>query len=246
MPLDLATARAELDDARATLATLQEQVRNGDDTVTAQQLADQRELIEYAALRVTAAQRAEQQAAADDLDARATAVGDAVRDLVAEDSTAPLVTAVQAVISAVQGLAAAADERETRIRKVASAGESMNAELGWSPRNPWPSRQYGFLAQTTPPVNVVAVDTGRAVATPLGELLGAAVASALVGRSGALSTAAQLMSGVPEGVARVSAGVPGLADALRLTAEQWQALDERARSQATQQGRTPASAEVAA
>jgi multidrug efflux pump subunit AcrA (membrane-fusion protein) len=244
MPRDLATAQAELDEARATLATLQEQVRDGDETVTAQQLADQRELISLAELRVTAAERAEKQAAADDLDARATAVGDAVRDLVGEDSTAPLVTAVQAVMDAVAGLATAASTREAEIREVAAAAESMNAELGWSPNNPLPSDRYGFRGQaSTFPVSVMALGQGRAVATPVGELLGIALCAALVGQPDARRSAAEMMRGLQAGVQGRAAGVPGLPEALRLTAEEWQQLGERGRYEATEQGRRPAPAE---
>lgn len=240
MPLDLATAQQELDDARATLATLEEQVRDGDEDITAQQLADQKELIGLAELRVTAAERAEQQATAADLEARALAVRDDVRDLIAEDSTAALVTAVQGVMTAVAALVSAAGSRETAIREVAAAAESMNAELGADSDEPWPTSRYGFRGSASNlPITVVALGRGRAVATPVGELLGVALAAALAGQYETRRRAAALMTGVQTAVQGTAAVVPGLPSALRLTTQQWAALDTRARYEATEQGRKP-------
>ncbi|MFH9038973.1 hypothetical protein ACH4FA_06355 [Streptomyces sp. NPDC017966] len=239
MPLDLVTAQQQLDDARATLATLQEQVRDGDASVTPEQLADQRHLIEYAQLRVTAAQRAEQEAAAAALDARARATGDRVYDLVTTDSTAPLTDAVRAVIDAVTALVQAADKREATIREVAAEATNMNGELGAGPGNHWPTRRYGYMAQVTPPVSVSTIEEGTARAVPAGELLGVALAAALVDRADVRQQAAQTASAIPEAVAHSIAGVPGLAAALRYTPEEWQTLDERARYEASAQGRRP-------
>ncbi|WP_435272204.1 hypothetical protein [Streptomyces parvulus] len=240
MPLDLATAQQELDDARATLATLQEQVRNGDEDVTAQQLADQRELIGLAELRVEAAQRAETQAAAADQEARALAIRDDIRDLVAEDSTASLLTAVQGVMTAVAALVTAAGARETAIRETAAAAESMNAELGWTPGNMPATDAYGFRGSASNfPITIVALGQGRVVATPVGELLGVALSAALVGRSGDRRRAAEAMTGTQGAVQGTAAGVPGLPAALRLTSQQWAALDTSARYEATEQGRRP-------
>ncbi|MEU8891143.1 hypothetical protein [Streptomyces sp. NPDC048442] len=235
----LDTARTEAQQARALVDALAEQVRSGDETVTAEQISTQRELADMADLRVTAAERKLTAAVDADLDARATATGDNIRALVAEDSTQPLITAVKAVMTAVQTLVQAAAAREATIREAAHEGASLNRELGWSPDDPWPSRQYGFMAQSTEPVNVLAVDQGRAVATPAGELLGIALAAALVGQDGARTTAADLMTSMPGAVPNRAVGVPGLVDALRLSPEEWQALDARARSDAHGQGRQP-------
>ncbi|MFJ9217876.1 hypothetical protein ACIRJL_17190 [Streptomyces sp. NPDC102383] len=240
MPLDLTTAQQELDEARALLATLQEQVRDGDDTVTAQQLADQKELIALAELRVTAAERAEKQAAADDLAARATAVGQQVRDLVSEDSTASLVSAVQAVMTAVDTLVSAASARQAAIVEVATAAETMNAELGGSRDDPWPSAAYGFRGSASNyPAGVTALGQGRAFATPVGELLGVALSAALVGRREDRRRAAEMMAGIQTTVQGKAAGVPGLSSALRLTSQQWAALGTVARYESTEQGRRP-------
>lgn len=235
----LDTARREADEARTLADELADRVRDGDTEVTAEQLGAQRQLAELAKLRVEAAERKLQAASAADLDARAKDTAKRVRALVADDSAEPLVDAARAVMDAVHDLVSVAAEREAAIREVAVDGQNMNDALGANTADPWPSRRYGFLAQSSPPVNVTAVGEGRAVAVPVGDLLGAVVSAALLGRSDARNTAARIMVGIPESIARVTAGVPGLADALRITPERWQTLNQQARYEATQQGRRP-------
>ncbi|GHH38194.1 hypothetical protein [Streptomyces candidus] len=242
----LDTARTEAEQARALVEALAEQVRSGDETVTAEQIGEQRELADLADLRVTAAERKLTSAVAADLDARASAAGDNIRALVAEDSTEPLITAVKGVMAAVEALVQAAANREATIHETAAAGVALNGELGWSPDTPWPSDRYGFRAQNTSPVSVMALRQGRAVATPAGELLGIALAAALVGQSGIRQMAADLMTTMPGAVPNRADGVPGLMDALRYTPQEWQALGQAARGEAYGQNRQPITQEASA
>ncbi|WP_406469050.1 hypothetical protein OH738_18130 [Streptomyces hirsutus] len=215
MPLDLATAQAELDDARAILATLQEQVRNGNQDITPQQLADQRELIAFAELRITAAERAERAAAAEALTARAEAVGARARTLVEEDSTEPITTAVRAVIASVRDLLTAAADRHATIHEVAVEGVRLNEELGRSDNDAWPSRAYGFMAQTHPTASVTAMGAGRAEAVAAHRLLVVAIAAALEDQAGMRSQVARELTGTRDGLAHLAQLTPGVAEALR-------------------------------
>jgi hypothetical protein len=49
-----------------------------------------------------------------------------------------------------------------------------------------------------------------------------------------------VLTATPQRVAAIAADVPGLADALRYTPEEWQKLNQRARYSASLQGRRPA------
>lgn len=249
MPRDALTpgkAREQLDTARreareaATLGEeLRERVRSGED-ITAAQLAAQDQLAELAQLRITAAERKLAEAQKADLDARATAIRDDVRDLIDEDSTAAIVTAARGVMTAVAALVSASATREAAIREVATAAESMNAELGWTPGNMPATDRYGFRGQaSTLPISAMSLGEGRVVAVPVGEVLGAALSAVLVGQSEERHRAREILGFPGENTKRVLEGVPGLADALRFTAEEWQALDQRARYEASQQGRRP-------
>ncbi|AWT43191.1 MULTISPECIES: hypothetical protein [Streptomyces] len=234
----LETARREAADARQLADELADRVRDGDIDVTADQLGTQRQLAELAELRIEAAERKLQAALAADREARAREVGDRVRALVADDSTVPLIDAVRAVMAAVDGLVHVAAERDAAIREVAAEGARVNDELGPDQANPWPSERFGFRAGTNP-VGVTAMGQGRAYPISAGELLGTALAAALVGKSEVQRAAASKLTGIPEGVGNTVASVPGLADALRLTPEEWQTLDGRTRYEATAQGRRP-------
>ncbi|MFF9215504.1 hypothetical protein [Streptomyces viridosporus] len=245
MPLDLPTAQSELDDARAVLAALEEQVRDGGD-VTPQQLADQRELIAFAELRVEAAERAEKKAAAEALDARARAAGEHARTLVAEDATEPLIDAAKAVMDAVRDLMQVAGERNATIRQVAAEGARVNEELGSGPGRPWPTDKYGYRASTNPG-SVRVRGEGHATVVPGGRILGVALAAALVGQPDARRSVLDYVGGIPAMVAKVATtDLPGLADALRLSPEEWEAIDPRFRYEASAQGRRPVSEEVPA
>ncbi|MCB5166041.1 hypothetical protein LG634_14495 [Streptomyces bambusae] len=235
----LATARTEADQARELVEALAERVRGGDQAVTAEQIGGQRQLAELAGLRVEAAERKLATAVAADRDARARAIGDRVRDLVAADSTAPLIDAVKAVMGAVAALVDVASERRELIRATAVEGVAMNDELGRSQSDPWPSRAYGFMAQTTGGINVVAVDRGHVQAFQVGDLLGVALAAALAGQTDACRQLAHMVTTTPEAVEHTAKGVPGLAEALRCTREEYEGLARPAQLEAARQGRAP-------
>ncbi|GAA1557081.1 hypothetical protein GCM10009731_09300 [Streptomyces globosus] len=240
----LETARTEAEQAREVVELLAERVRDGAADVTAEELASRRGLAELAELRVTAAERKLAAALAADLDARARAMGDRIRALVDEDTTAPLIDAVRAVMAAVQDLAAAAADRTGKIRTAAMDGVALNDELGRSQDNPFPSRTYGYMAQSSPSATITALDGGSATAFPVGNLLGLALAAALPGDHDVRRSLVETLTRPPEGIEHLARGVPGLPEALRIDRETWETLPPAAQREAARQGRQPAAPAV--
>lgn len=83
---DLATARQEAAEAEQLVAALEERVRDGDAKVKPAQLAEQRELARFAALRVEAAHRKVQRTAEEQAQAARDRYAEGIRDLVASDA----------------------------------------------------------------------------------------------------------------------------------------------------------------
>ncbi|MEV6752374.1 hypothetical protein [Streptomyces sp. NPDC051214] len=235
----LDTARREATEAAALIDTLAERVREGDSEITGEQMAGQKQLAELAELRVTAAERKLAEAQRVDLDARARAVGDRARTLVADDSTEGIVDAAGDVLEAATRLLALSAARDATIREVANDAVAMNEQLGRSDRNPWPSRDYGFMGQNFPPVGVTAVGQGRAEAVHAGAVLGAILAAALAGQSEAQRRASEILGLRGESTKRVLDSVPGLAAALRYDRAAWDKLPQDVRNEAARQGRQP-------
>ena len=245
----LETARSEAAEAHATVEALTERVREGDEHVTPEELAGQRSLADLAALRVEAAERKLTAAIDADRDARARATAAAVRELVDADDTQPLVDALRDAAAAVARLADLANARAARIRAVASDAVGINAELkDAGATGPWPSDAYGFRGQTVP-ASVTACGKGgrRADAVPAGRL--AAVALVLgLGNDRQMEADARetLTAPTDRVIARVAGEVPGLADALTASPEEWQAASEDGRYRLAMQGRQPQPSETGA
>jgi hypothetical protein len=235
----LDTARHEAREAAGLVDSLAERVRDGDAEVTAEQMASQKQLAELAELRVTGAERKLDAAQEADLDARARAVADRARALVGDDSTDAIVAAAGAVVEATRLLIAASADRDEKIRKVADDAVRINEELGRSPDNPWPSRDYGFLGQNFPPVGITAVGQGRAESLHAGAVLGAILAAALAGESETQRRAGEILGLAAESTQRILGSVPGLTAALRYDREEWDQLPPLVRSEAARQGRQP-------
>ncbi|MFJ7780088.1 hypothetical protein [Streptomyces yangpuensis] len=238
----LATARTEAAEAHATVEALAERVREGDDGVTPEQLASQRSLAELAGLRVEAAERKLAQAVTADLDARARTNAAAIRDLVGADDTQPLVDAVQAAAAALAHLTDMAAARAARIHAVASEAVGINAELraAFPDAGPWPSDAYGVRAQTSP-TSVTVVGEGRTAAVPPGRLAAIALALGITGNRGIEADAREALNATTDSlIQNIAREVPGLADALKVSAEDWAGLPEDLRYRLTQQGRNPA------
>ncbi|MEV7833011.1 hypothetical protein AB0P12_20710 [Streptomyces subrutilus] len=237
----LDTARTEAEQAHEVIDALTERVREGDEQVTAEQIAGQRQLAELAGLRVTAAERKLKAAVAADRDARAKAVATAARDLLDEDDTAPLIDAVQAAVVALEHLADLAAARTARIHDAARDAVAINEELrGADPdAGAWPTDAYGFRGQTFP-ASVMVRGEGRTAAVPPGRLAAVALALALTGDRQMGADARETLTAPTDLlVARVATELPGLAAALRVTAEEWQAAPQDTRYRLSQQGRGP-------
>ncbi|MEU3413748.1 hypothetical protein ABZ760_21175 [Streptomyces sp. NPDC006658] len=249
MPRDLATAQAELDEARATLATLQEQVREGDDTVTAQQLADQRELIAFAELRVEAAQRTETRIREDQRAALGAAAKQAAEHLISGAGMDEIADATRAAVDALAHLAALANKRNAQIAEIGARLLQLDNDLqaAGEVSGPWGSKRYGVWGDRT---RVVVPGVGDVVPIEVGALTVTAVVAGLgatpEGRQ-AQTEHAQRFHGMRDQVVRsLLDRHTQLADVLRVSGEEFAAADARGRYELSEQGRRPAAEEVPA
>jgi hypothetical protein len=239
----LDTARTEAEQAAELIEALAERVRGGDDDVTAEQIASQRQLAELAELRVTGAERKLAAAEATDRDARAKAIATAARKLISTDDTQPVIDAVRDAVAALEHLLAVAATRTARIHEVAEQAVRINEELKsvataaveaegkaelaegrgipiwYAADDPWPTTAYGFRAQTFP-AHVAVIGEGTAGAVRPGRMAAAVLALALDGnRSLAAETREVFNAPFEHVIGRLQADVPGLAEALRQPVE---------------------------
>ncbi|MGW0774553.1 hypothetical protein ACWD01_13080 [Streptomyces sp. NPDC002835] len=237
----IATAQRELADAQQVLAALQERVREGDTDITPDQLAAQRELIGFAELRVEAAHRKHAAETTADRERRAQAAAQAGRDLLAADDTQPIIDAVRAAADALRHLVKVAADRNAAIGDAAQDLVAINAELknATADDHSWPIDQFGVRAMTSP-ASVIVLGEGSTRAVYPGRLAAAALHLALTGDKPEQEHARKFMSGLPNQViARIGEDIPGLADALRLTPEEWEAATPEQRRELTAQERRP-------
>ncbi|MET7711010.1 hypothetical protein [Streptomyces sp. NPDC005407] len=125
----LAAAKQEKTEAQQLGGALAERVRSGDPEVTPKQLAEAKQLAEFADLRITAAQRKLAEAEEADRRARAEEVAAEARDIATDDDLNELAPHVKAVVDAVAALTAVAAARDNRIRKAGYALRHINREL---------------------------------------------------------------------------------------------------------------------
>lgn len=159
----------ELDEARATLAALTERVRDGDENVTPEQLAAQRELIAFAELRFEAAQRKETRVRAEERAALAGAARDAAEQLLTGPGMDDIATATRAAVDALAHLARLVEDRNGRIAEIGTTLVQLDGDLqaAGEVAGPWGTRKFGVWGDR----EGVAVDgVGRAVVLPMGRL----------------------------------------------------------------------------
>ncbi|MFD6887147.1 hypothetical protein [Streptomyces sp. NPDC059957] len=239
----LATARTEAQQARTLVAALAERVREGDEKVTGEQILAQRQLAELAGLRVEAAERKLVAAENTDRDARAKAIAAAARKLISTDDMQPLHDAAKAAVEALKHLVDVTSTRTARIHEVAEQAVQINDEMKSVARaavaaagqaelaqgrgvpirttaeDAWPSGAYGFRGQAYP-AHVTVLGEGTAAAVRPGRMAAAVLALALNGDRSLAAEAREVFNAPFEHVIeRLQADVPGLADALRQSAE---------------------------
>lgn len=238
-------AEREAADAQRDLDALTERVRNGDQDVTPQQLAAQQQVVDFARLRVDAARRSAARLREEERQRLADHAKAAAAHLIANDGSAEIVAAVRAAAAAVAELRRAVDARNAKIAAVASnvaqLANSLTQEFGADGHESQKTRHYGVWGDAT---NIVVQDAGRASAVRAGNV---AAAAFLVGlgdddaATAAWEDAKALIGGLANlAINRVGQDVPGLADAWRLSPEEWAAASQRGRYRATEQGRRPA------
>ncbi|MEU8711675.1 hypothetical protein [Streptomyces sp. NPDC048663] len=237
----LLTARREASEAAALADQLADRVRDGDDTVTAEQLNSQRQLAELAELRITAAERKLNAARTVDLDARARTLADRIGELVDADSTEEISAAALDAYKAIRRLMDLTKDRDETIRAVASEVVQINTELMKTRRNdPWPTRTlYGFSGQERPLPSITRIGKGRVDPVRPGRVLGAVIAAALVDQPTVRTHVNETVRGADDHVAPLLSGLPSLLDALRYDRQTWNELPERVRAAAYRQGRRP-------
>jgi hypothetical protein len=244
MPRDLATAQAELDDARAVLATLEEQVREGGD-VTPKQLAEQRELISFAELRVEAAKRTETRFRENERAALAASAKQAAEQLIAGAGLDDIAQATRTAADAIAQLSALAQARNGQIAEIGTTLSRLDDDLATATdaeenAGPFASRKYGVWGDRQ---RVVVDGVGRVPVLDVGALTMTAVVAGLgVSPEGlaAQKQHADRFHGLRDQVMReLLEQYPQLAEALAVTREEFAAADVRGRYTLTQQGRRP-------
>lgn len=123
---EIADAEREHREATDLLAALQERVRASDPDVRPAELAEARELVEYARLRVDAAKRRAAQLAAEARHALYVEAGAVARALDLAD--APVVDAFTAALAAVRHLYRVADDRTRDLLAIAGQADAALAE----------------------------------------------------------------------------------------------------------------------
>lgn len=243
MPRDLATAEQELHEARTALEALNDRVRDGDDDVTPEQLATQRELISFAELRVEAAQRTETRIREEERAALAASAKQAAQSLINGSGMDEIAAAERAAVDAIAHLAAIANARNARIAEVGTTlvGLDEALELAGAGSAPGNTRRYGVWGGRD---HLVVENVGRVTALDVGVLTTAAVVAGLgvdpIGRD-AQNRHMKAFHGLRDQVVRnLLEAYPQLAEVLRVSAEEFEAADERGRYELSEQGRRPA------
>lgn len=242
MPRDLATAQAELAEAQDALETLQERVRDGDAEVTPEQLATQRELITFAELRVEAAQRTETRIREEERAALGAAAKEAAEALITGPGMDDIAAATRAVADALTNLAALAHGRNAQIVEVGTRLVQLDEDLKAAGvvTGPWGSKRYGVWGDRS---RLIIDGVGHAPRLDVGALSVAAVVAGLgvtpEGRQ-AQTEHAEQFHGLPNQVVRrLLEAYPQIAEALRVSPEEYAAADTRGRYALSEQGRRP-------
>ena len=240
--LNLATAQTELAEARTALDTLTERVREGDQDVTPEQLATQRELISFAELRVEAAQRTEIRIREEERAALAAAAKQAAEQLIAGSGMDEIAAAERAAVDAIAHLAALAHARNARIAEIGTTIVNLEdaMEVAGHGKAPGNMRHYGVWGGRD---RLVVLNVGRVSALDVGALTTAAVVAGLgvdpVGRD-AQKRHMNAFHGLRDQVVHnLLEAYPQLAEVLRVSAEQFAAADTKGRYDLVAQGRRP-------
>lgn len=125
----LSAAEQEKTEAEQLGRALAERVRSGDPGVTPKQLAEAKQLAEFAELRITAAQRKLAEAEEADRRARAEEVAAIARDIAGDDDPRELAACMRAVVEATAALVSVAAARAERIRKAGRTLRLIDQEL---------------------------------------------------------------------------------------------------------------------
>jgi hypothetical protein len=240
----LAAAEQDATDAQQLADQLAERVRQGDPDVTAQQLAAQRQIADFAQLRVTAAQRRYARVREDDRARLAESARTAAVHLLGEAGAADIVAATTAAAAAVAELRRVIDARNARLDQVAVTVSAIDSSLTEEGRTGgFLSRPYGVWGDRRA---IVVQSTGRVEQLSAGELAAAALVVGLgsdVDGYAEWSRARDLIGGLEsQAVKALGEKVPGLADAWRYDPERFAAARPEERHRAEQQGRLPAPA----
>ncbi|MFH8471974.1 hypothetical protein [Streptomyces sp. NPDC018000] len=144
---EVTTAEQEAAEAEQLLGALEERVRDGDDEVTPQQLAEQRELSGFAKLRAEAARRkAERAAAKAEEKRRADLVAQAVDLADGKGDRAPIAAKYDAALAAVAELVAAVEQHDQAVTK---AGRLLR-EAGCGPSFEYVQVDHGEYVTNQP------------------------------------------------------------------------------------------------
>lgn len=237
-------AEKEAADAQHDLAALTERVRNGDQDVTPKHLAAAQQLVDFAQLRVDAAHRTAARLREDERQQLADHARQAAAHLLSNDGSAGIVAATVAAAAAIAALRKAVDDRNAKLAAVGSniarVGASVIEEKGDVSSPSQVTRPYGVWGDTQ---HVTVQGVGSASAYRAGHLAAGALLVGLgvdAASVGAWAEAKDLIAGLAgQAINRIGQDVPGLADAWRLTPEEWAGASQQGRYRASEQGRRP-------
>lgn len=241
-------AEREAADAQHDLDALTERVRNGDQDVTPKQLAAAQQVVDFAKLRIDAANRTAARLREDERQQLADHARQAATHLLSNDGSAEIVAATVAAAGAIAALRKAVDARNANLAAVGAnisrVASSVIEEKGDISSPSQVTRPYGVWGDTR---HVSVQGVGSASAYRAGHLAAGALLVGLgvdAASVGAWAEAKDLIAGLAgQAVNRLGLDVPGLADAWRLSPEEWASASQQGRYRAGEQGRRPLPAE---
>ncbi|MGW0596115.1 hypothetical protein ACWD11_03105 [Streptomyces sp. NPDC002776] len=235
------TAHDEKEQAEQAAAALEERVLNGDQDVTAAQLAEARQAVTFAELRITAAERKHAEAQQAALQESARRVAEQAVSVVADDDADELADAMREAVTAIGRLCSIAQQRHEVISGLGAQMRGITDQFGGDFRV---MRERFGVAGDREQIVVYQPRTVVRTVQPA-VLLAAAVRLGVDSHALAYGIGSALES-PDQRVKQTFTAVPVLADAWRYSPEQYAQLTPEQRRDALALDRQPLAATSAA
>lgn len=232
----LSAVEQEKTEAEQLTAALAERVREGDPEVSPQQLAEARQLADFAELRITAAQRKLAAAEEADRQARARQLAEDAHRLADGDEHGVLADAIRHMAEAVNALVDLAHTRNNDIHSISNRVRDLDYEFGQAGAPGDLALRHGVARH---PEGVIVTGEPMVARLSPAELLAAAVRLATGQSRVTEGELIQAFSGPDGTLARVLKAMPALADEWRYSPEEWAQMDRQAQAHAVAARRAP-------